>query len=342
MKKKLNSSLTASNDKESVTTELKGCRSKNIKTKKGVHAFDDYYAQIFQDRWQELRLALLKEKTLAAWKNPWEKNNYFLDQASIWAASALEVKPGERVLDLCAAPGGKSLILAQALFEFEFIPETTGRLLLNEHSRARRERLKKVLRECLPDEVRTKIGITGHDACSFCVQQKETYQKILLDVPCSSERHILKAPEILAQWSMGRSKRLAKQQLTMLLSAMRVLEPGGRLVYSTCAISPLENDEVINGLLSNKKINKEMKIKVLPLNLPAGSATKYGWMILPDDHYLVPRLPSSLGASNTTSCNDPQGMGPLYIAAVERSLEVSEDNENNDWSDWNDWNECNE
>lgn len=215
---------------------------------------------------------------------------YLLDLASALAPWALGVKRGDRVLDLCAAPGGKSLLLAQALFTCD----DQGELICNERSSTRKKRLERVLREYLPEQIREKIKTTEFDATSWCLLKEEEYKnfdKILLDAPCSSERHVLSDNEHMARWAVGRSKNLAKDQWAMLSSAWQALKVGGELVYSTCALSNLENDQVIEKLLQ-----KRSDAKLVDLQLPLGEKTSFGVRILPDR----------------------DGWGPFYLAKVKK------------------------
>jgi 16S rRNA C967 or C1407 C5-methylase (RsmB/RsmF family) len=231
---------------------------------------------------------------------------YVMDPASIFAASALEVRPGDEVLDLCAAPGGKSLVLAEALgaphIKSQSDLQSTspepfnqrGRLVANEMSDKRRARLRAVLEDYLPSSLRERVSVTGHDGARWCLHETEAFDRILVDAPCSGERHLLEDPAELKLWSPARSKNLAVRQYALLVSALQVVRPGGRLVYSTCSISPLENDAVIARLLKKR----EGEAKVIAPHFEIGEATEHGWMILPDR----------------------TGYGPIYFAVLERSV----------------------
>lgn len=279
--------------------------------------FDTYYEKIWKDRWPTLKAALLQETHSVARINPFTKASalpdgawplpgipaayasrapfppptgspsayYLMDAASILAAQALEVQPGDRVLDLCAAPGGKTLILAEAL-------GSEGRLIANDLSRDRRERLKLVLQSYLSKDRLSQVTIAGKPAEKWCLHEKSTYDRILADVPCSSERHVLQDPKALKQWTPARPKQLAQRQHAILASAVQALKPGGRVVYSTCSICPLENDEVITSILKKKK----HPVRVIRHEFPMGEPTEHGWAILPDK----------------------TGWGPIYIALLER------------------------
>ncbi len=295
--------------------------------RKGAEGFETFYSGLYGDRWASLRYALLRPVKQVARANSyadasWIRHKlkpdatveiecervqalaereqfqierdanglsdfYVLDPASIYAASALEVRSGDDVLDLCAAPGGKSLILAQAI-------QDSGRLTCNEMSQARRSRLHAVLRQYLPQDLLQRVQVTGHDGSRWCLHEVEAYDRILLDAPCSGERHLLlpQNKSELNQWSPARSKNLAVRQYALLTSALQVLRPGGRLVYSTCSISNLENDAVIARL--EKKRSGEFTILRKAFNL--GQSTEFGWAILPDHG----------------------GYGPIYFSIIEK------------------------
>lgn len=299
-------------------------------SRKGSLGFDEYYAQIYGERWSALRAALLEPVQQVARPNgfipasvararfqtfPIQKimsistfrlpiqgdvavgpmrpeplldglyDAYFMDPASIMAAKALEVQSGDDVLDMCAAPGGKSLILAEGIAD-------AGNLTSNEMSDRRRARLRAVIEDYVPLSVRSRVRVTGHDSARWCLHETDAYDRILVDAPCSGERHLLQNYEELKQWSPGRSKNLAVRQYALLASALAVVKAGGRIVYSTCSISPVENDAVIRRLL--KKRNGQ--VKVVPFEGEFGEPTEMGWIVLPD----------------------ATGFGPLYFSIIEK------------------------
>jgi 16S rRNA C967 or C1407 C5-methylase (RsmB/RsmF family) len=149
------------------------------------------------------------------------------------------------------------------------------------------------LEEHLPPETLERVRVTGHDAARWSQYEQETYDRILLDVPCSSERHIYTSPQHLARWSPARSKHLAVQAFAMLASALETVRTGGFVLYSTCALSPQEND----GVLEKLHRKREGRFELTAASLPYGEATEYGWQILPDT---------------------AGGRGPIYFALVRR------------------------
>jgi len=224
---------------------------------RGPEAFDTYYATLYGERWPALRDAMKQPASHVELKLGGSRT-YFLDAASVAAAdlmigalrtntetSANPATP-QRLLDLCAAPGGKALVLAAHMGEH-------ATLTANERSAARRARLKTVLDEHLPADVRSRVHVTGHDATKWCLYEKDAYDAILLDAPCSSERHLLQNPAHLTDWSPARSKQLAQRQYAMLASALDVVKIGGCILYSTCSINPQENEGVVERLLAKRK-----------------------------------------------------------------------------------------
>ncbi|KEP63081.1 UNVERIFIED_CONTAM: NOL1/NOP2/sun family protein [Hammondia hammondi] len=204
-----------------------------------------------------------------AWLESLEKEKvYYLDGASAFAACALGVSPGERVLDLCAAPGGKSLVLASMLFSsspslvgygssLRQKPNSrnAGLLVCNEASRPRMERLQRVLHTFLPPETVQKrlVQVTCASGTKGGAYERfAPFDKILVDAPCSSDRHLLKqGKSVLASWASGAPKTHAERQLQLLKEALRLLRVGGVLLYSTCALSEVENEKVVEKLLKS-------------------------------------------------------------------------------------------
>ena len=234
--------------------------------------FFNYYENLFKDRWPTLLEALKGEGKAQELRFGDALEPYYLDEASVFTAEALGVEPGMDVLDMCAAPGGKTLVIASKLMGL-------GSLQSNDRSPDRRNRLQNVIENTLPAEWRSIIKISGYDGVKFGLHKKESYDRILLDAPCSSDRHVLASPTHLAAWSSKRVKRLSVEQGSLLASAADALRPGGTLIYSTCALSPLENDEVVKKILKKRPSMQPVLIQNL---LPGADRTEFGVHILPD------------------------------------------------------------
>lgn len=249
--------------------------------------FFDYFEKIYGDRWPVLLEALKGEGQAVKLQFGEALEPYFLDEASVFAARTLGVEPGDDVLDMCAAPGGKTLVIASML-------KGVGSLQSNDRSPDRRNRLRHVIENTLPDAWRSIINVTGYDGMKFGLHKKESYDKILLDAPCSSDRHVLNSPSHLEVWSEKRVKRLSVEQGALLASAVDALRPGGVIVYGTCALSPLENDAVVAKILKKRPSMEVVTIE----NIPEGAdRTELGVHVLPD-----------------RAC----GCGPIYCAKMRK------------------------
>ena len=244
--------------------------------RKGPESFERHYAQIFAGRWPKLFESLQNEGIHQELGHPLCKS-YYLDPSSAEAAGALDIKPGMRVLDMCAAPGGKSVAMLHKFLSS--YPEGAFNLTLNERSAARRSRLQRVITGSIPEWSRSTIRITSHDARKWGLHEQNTYDVILLDTPCSSERHLVQEPKTLREWSPQRSVRLALDAYAMVAAALTALRPGGLLLYLTCALSPRENDGVIAKALQRR--GSEFEILVPP-ELHGSELSKHGCLVLPD------------------------------------------------------------
>ena len=244
--------------------------------------FENYYRAIYAERWPFLRESLLAKAEPFPYSEGLLKP-YMMDLASVIAAESLRVE-GNLILDACAAPGGKSLVLCSRM-------SVEAGLVSNELSKDRRRRLFAVLDEYLDSEKRKRVKVSGYDAAKLGGRKSANsyFDAILLDAPCSSERHVINDKTALAKWTPGRPRFLSQRQWSLLSSAFLMLKPGGSLVYATCAISPEENDGVAERLL--KKYQAQVNLD--PPQFIEGERTLYGRIIMPDQ------------------CN---GMGPMYVA----------------------------
>jgi 16S rRNA C967 or C1407 C5-methylase (RsmB/RsmF family) len=234
---------------------------------------------------------------------PW----YWLDPASLCPPLALlhGQFPGScRVLDMCAAPGGKSLALAQLLFVYhkERSENTSGNFLIsNEIDGKRRSRLLTVLRQYIPQSFLShNIRVTGRDGISFAKRSSDlssdfdTFDLVLIDAPCSSDRHVAqhavgKGGAVRStDWTLQRCKSIAKDQQKLVTAGIKALNIGGCLVYSTCSITDIQNDRVVEKVLDRAGPAVSVVSHGLSDDLDAywvalgAERTKHGWIILPD------------------------------------------------------------
>ncbi|WP_455500835.1 RsmB/NOP family class I SAM-dependent RNA methyltransferase, partial [Gemmiger sp.] len=185
--------------------------------------------------------------------------------ASQFAALCVDVRPNQQVLDLCAAPGGKSLTLAEAM-------QNKGQLVSGEFVPARVPLLQKAFERC---------GVT----CAVAVENDASkhksdwpkFDRVLCDVPCSGLGVIAKKPDIRYKDLDGIENLLATQQ-KILQNGADSLAENGRLVYSTCTVNYQENQAQVEKFLA---ANPDFHL-VQPETVPAGAdATPYGTLFLP-------------------------------------------------------------
>lgn len=268
----------------------------------GAEGFEQYYSELYGERWSSIKDAFTKDNQAVEYHVTGAEKSYFLDSASVLAALCLPLEGAENILDLCAAPGGKTLVLASRM-------PVNARLSSNERSAERKHRLSVVVQTCLPESINERITVSCSDGATWCTRQTECFDRILLDAPCSSERHVMLDPKYLNTWSLSRIKTVSMEQWALLSSAYRLLTVDGILLYSTCALCPQENDEMIGRLF--KKFNKEgdafdllepsydvTQIKdFVDISLPDYEKTEFGYQILPDKQ---------------------NGAGPIYFSIIHK------------------------
>ena len=165
---------------------------------------------------------------------------YYIQEASAMApAMALDVQPGDRVLDLCAAPGGKSGQLAAAL-------NGQGLLISNEPEPSRVKILSATME---------RLGVSNSVVVNSLPEKlspllPEFFDKILVDAPCSGEGMFRRDPATRAEWNPASPAGCASRQAFILDHAARMLRPGGRMAYSTCTFNRAENEETIRAFLA--------------------------------------------------------------------------------------------
>ncbi|KAL7750791.1 hypothetical protein RI367_003748 [Sorochytrium milnesiophthora] len=182
-------------------------------------------------------------------------NYYLMDAASMMAVEALDVQPGEDILDmlryciLCAAPGGKSLCIAFRLFSAAAQGTRQGSLTANEPDSDRNERLRQVITAHLPPDAAKRVQIISQNGKSLR-RLAQRFDRVLIDAPCSSERHVLRDAQELRKWTSRKTAHMARRQAMLLWSGLGCLhEEGGTLVYATCSLSAIENDQVVKKVL---------------------------------------------------------------------------------------------
>lgn len=171
---------------------------------------------------------------------------YVQDIASMIPALVLNPQPGDWVLDMSAAPGSKTTLMAAMM-------ENRGVILANDVVRKRLKALgKNIERMSLCNTLLYKWYGEQFGNTFF-----ECFDKVLLDPACSGLGTLHKNPEILSWWTPAHCERLADSQKNLLISAVKTLKPGGELVYSTCTLTPVENEEIIDFALNEFPLEVE-------------------------------------------------------------------------------------
>uniref|UniRef100_A0A0B7ABB8 NOL1/NOP2/Sun domain family member 4 n=2 Tax=Arion vulgaris TaxID=1028688 RepID=A0A0B7ABB8_9EUPU len=209
---------------------------------------------------------------------------YLMDAASVMPVIALDIHPTDQVLDLCAAPGGKSYIILQSLNLY-----SGGTLRCNDSSQSRLERLRSVLYSHFHADIASKVSITKMDGTEPCSPK---YNKVLVDAPCNADRHaVTENDNSLFKMSRARERLgLMDTQKELLISGIKACVPGGTIVYSTCTLSPAQNDGVIQAALEELMFTTQIQVVVNDLSsitdlfghvFTFHKQTRYGQLIVP-------------------------------------------------------------
>ena len=168
-----------------------------------------------------------------------EAGLYYIQEPSAMAVGELvDPKPGEKVLDLCASPGGKTTHMASKM-------EQRGLLVSNEINATRARVLAQNVKRM---GIRNAV-VTNEPPDRLVSKFEGFFDRILVDAPCSGEGMFRKDPQACDEWSLQRVEMCAQRQLDILGHAQKMLKSGGRLVYSTCTFSPEEDEGTVNEFL---------------------------------------------------------------------------------------------
>ena len=224
-----------------------------------------FFASLEQPPTLALRLNPARENALSAAEAfiadpvPWAKNGYYLrsgarpgagiahaagafylqEASAMVSAAILDAQSGERILDLCAAPGGKTTQIAAAL-------GGEGLLISNEPEPSRA----KVLAANLERMGARNAAVTNAYPDALAARWPEYFDALLCDAPCSGEGMFRREPDSRTEWRSASPAGCAKRQAEILDRAAELVRPGGRLVYSTCTFNRNENEDTIAAFLS--------------------------------------------------------------------------------------------
>lgn len=190
---------------------------------------------------------------------------YVQNLSSMVPVLALDPQPGERILDLTAAPGSKTLQIAARVGE-------AGEIAAVEIVRSRFFKLRDNLARQGAGFVRTFLQ-NGERVWRY---RPEYFDRVLLDAPCSTEgRFRTHEPESFSYWSPRKIDEMVRKQRRLLFSAVNALRPGGRLVYSTCTFAPEENEGVVSHAL--ERFGDALEVEPIALALPNRTDPLPGW-----------------------------------------------------------------
>ncbi len=175
------------------------------------------------------------DKSLISGNHPYHMAGlfYFQEPSAMCAAEGLPINEGDFVLDLCAAPGGKSTQAGARL-------NNTGLLVSNEIVKSRAD----ILSENIERMGLTNAIVTNESPDALAKKYPSFFDKIIVDAPCSGEGMFRKEPQAVTEWSVEHTVSCRARQKNILDSAIKMLKPGGMLVYSTCTFAPEENEKI--------------------------------------------------------------------------------------------------
>lgn len=247
---------------------------------------------------------------------------YLQEPSALSAVSVLAPQPGERVLDLCAAPGGKSTQIAGLM-------QGRGLLVCNEPVPSRAQILSRNVERI---GVRNAI-VTSAMPAQLAPRFPAFFDRILVDAPCSGEGMFRRQPEARDEWSAGSPRGCADRQLEILEAAAKMLAPGGALVYSTCTFNDTENEGVLARFTA---AHPEFALEAFELpGLPSGSrgyVHLYPHEIRGEGHFvsLLRKAPDAPGAPENEekprrAVKPARGRGEQAKKAQQPAIAVPED-----------------
>ena len=241
-----------------------------------------------------------------------EAGVYYLQEASAMSPVALlDPQPGERVCDLCAAPGGKTTQIAGRMMGVGF-------LLCNEWSPKRA----KILSRNIERMAVANALVTNEDTAVLAKRFAGQFDKVLIDAPCSGEGMFRKEEAAVTDWSQETVEMCARRQREILVSAAALVAAGGRLVYSTCTFAPEENEQTVADFLEKHPEFTPEAVEA-PWFTPAGTGMFRLWphKLLGEGHFVA--VLRKTGGGERDVPEEKDGKLPKEWTAFAKDLKIS-------------------
>ncbi|TML64648.1 MAG: RsmB/NOP family class I SAM-dependent RNA methyltransferase [Actinobacteria bacterium] len=221
---------------------------------------------------------------------------YIQNASSLVPVLALEPRPGDAILDVSAAPGGKAAHIASVV-------GGEAELWLNDAIKSRLVRLREVV-ETFRVEPHRITSFPGQYVDKFVDRR---FDRILLDAQCTGEGRVdLRRPNALQFWSTKRINEYSRLQQRMLMASFKLLEPGGVLVYSTCTISPEENEAPVSHLLEHRP---EARLEPIGVDVPQARPGLRSW----SERRFHPEIQKTVRVEPT------EFMEPFFVARIRKT-----------------------
>ncbi len=314
-------------------------------TYKGENGFNEYFLLQYKNRWEPIKYVLQKHDRQyvcvsnyspyvhvntcsidrddviehAVFEGGHNMFRYFLGAASFSVAELIYLHvniflktAGCKILDMCAAPGGKIISLFSLLAQKNSIPtkDTPFSIYINDVSYTRTARLKHTILQYLSCNLFSSVDIKmiTKNACLFGKTNKNEFDFIIVDAPCSSERYILQNKEALSSWNSARCKRDASKQTGLLCAALDACKIGGYVLYITCSLCERENSMLVDWVMQKRKC------KCLPINI-IKTPTGLEWNSI-TKNILTPEYTNR--GEYTILPDLSYGSGPLFMALLQK------------------------
>ncbi|CAF0892571.1 unnamed protein product [Brachionus calyciflorus] len=212
-------------------------------------------------------------------------NYYCIDGASLLPIFAMNIQKDDLILDLCSSPGGKTLVMLQTL-----LPRN---ITCRDISQNRLERLVRMIKSYIPENEFKRLINIEMNLPILHKADEDRFDKVLVDVPCTNDRHSLHTDENNI-FSKGRSEErasISKKQAELLTQGILSCKPNGTIIYSTCSLSPIQNEGVVNAVMNSFDGHSKFTLKIEPLDylkdyfeyfLKFSSSCKTGLLVSPD------------------------------------------------------------